>query len=143
MPAFTVPYRNGWQLAVEEINAAGGVLGRKLEVISRDDAGKPEDAVRLAGELVDNEKVDLLAGTLPLQYRPRGQPISRKQNKQLFVAAEPLTDALVWAQGNRYTLPPAALDLHAGGDAGRGGGEAAGASAGRPSRPTTSTASRR
>ena len=61
--AFTVPYRNGWTLAVEEINAAGGVLGRKLEVVSRDDGAKPEDAVRAAGELVSNEKVALLAGT--------------------------------------------------------------------------------
>src|SRR6185312_6073642 len=29
IPSFTLPYRNGWQLAVEEVNAAGGVLGRK------------------------------------------------------------------------------------------------------------------
>ena len=53
MPAFTSPYRQGWQLAVEQVNAAGGVLGRKLEVISHDDAGKPQDAVRLAGALLD------------------------------------------------------------------------------------------
>ena len=36
-PAFLEPYRKGWELAVEEINAKGGVLGKKLEVISRDD----------------------------------------------------------------------------------------------------------
>ena len=62
VPAFTVPYRSGWQLAVEQVNAAGGVLGRPLEVISRDDAGRPQDAIRLAGELVNEQKVDLLAG---------------------------------------------------------------------------------
>jgi branched-chain amino acid transport system substrate-binding protein len=62
VPAFTLPYRNGWMLAVEQVNAAGGVLGRQLEVISRDDAGKPQDAIRLAGELLDEQKVDLLAG---------------------------------------------------------------------------------
>ena len=39
MPQFTQPYRQGWQLAVEEINAAGGLLGRQVEVIARDDAG--------------------------------------------------------------------------------------------------------
>ena len=39
MPQFTQPYRQGWQLAVEEVNAAGGLLGRKVEVIARDDAG--------------------------------------------------------------------------------------------------------
>src|SRR5262245_26211842 len=36
-PAFLEPYRRGWELAVEDINAKGGVLGKKLEVISRDD----------------------------------------------------------------------------------------------------------
>src|SRR5687767_12792486 len=61
--AFTVPYKNGWQLAVDEINNAGGIGGRKIEVISRDDGGKPEDAVRIAAELVTNEKVALIAGT--------------------------------------------------------------------------------
>ncbi len=34
LPAFTEPYRKGWQLAVEEINAAGGINGKKLVVIS-------------------------------------------------------------------------------------------------------------
>ena len=62
IPAFTLPYRMGWQLAVEQVNAAGGVLGRKLEVISHDDAGRPQDAVRLAGALLDETRVDLLAG---------------------------------------------------------------------------------
>src|SRR5712691_2633512 len=36
-PAFLDPYKKGWELAVEEINAAGGVLGKKIEVVSRDD----------------------------------------------------------------------------------------------------------
>ena len=62
IPSFTLPYRNGWQMAVEQINEAGGVLGRKLEVLSRDDAGKPQDAIRLAGELLDEQKVDVLSG---------------------------------------------------------------------------------
>src|SRR3979411_1824135 len=41
LPAFTEPYRKGWQLAVEEINAAGGINGKKLVVVSKDDGGKP------------------------------------------------------------------------------------------------------
>jgi branched-chain amino acid transport system substrate-binding protein len=101
IPAFTVPYRQGWQLAVEEINAAGGVIGRKLEVISRDDAGKPEDAVRIAGELVNNEKVALLAGTF-LSHVGLAVSAFAKQNKVYFMAAEPLSDAVTWAQGHEY-----------------------------------------
>jgi branched-chain amino acid transport system substrate-binding protein len=103
VPAFTVPYRNGWQLAVEEINAAGGVLGRKLEVVSRDDGGKPDDATRHASELLASEKVDLLAGTFLSNVGLAVSDVALR-NKVLFVAAEPLTDALVWEKGNRYTF---------------------------------------
>src|SRR5436190_15933557 len=62
-PAFLEPYKKGWELAIEEINANGGILGRKLEVISRDDGANPGDAVRAAEELVTRESVNILAGT--------------------------------------------------------------------------------
>lgn len=99
-PAFTLPYRNGWQLAVEHINAAGGVLGRPIQVISRDDAGKPANAIRLAGELLNEQNVDLLAGGYLSNI---GLAISdfAKQKGKLYVAGEPLTDALVWKNGHR------------------------------------------
>jgi branched-chain amino acid transport system substrate-binding protein len=101
IPSFTLPYRNGWQLAVEQINATGGVLGRKIEVVSRDDAGKPQDAVRLAGELLNEQKVDLLAGGYLSNVGLALSDYALSQ-KRLFVAGEPLTDAMVWEQGNRY-----------------------------------------
>jgi len=103
LPAFTLPYKQGWELAVAEINAEGGVLGRPLEVISRDDAGKPGDAVRIAEELVSREGVDLLAGTF---FSHIGLAVADYANQRgvFFMAAEPLTDALVWEKGNRYTF---------------------------------------
>ncbi|HLM39582.1 MAG TPA: ABC transporter substrate-binding protein, partial [Microvirga sp.] len=61
--AFTVPYRSGWQMALEEINARGGVLGRKLDIISRDDGATTGDATRVADELVTREGVSLLFGS--------------------------------------------------------------------------------
>ncbi len=103
IPQFTVPYRMGWQLAVEEVNGAGGLLGRPVEVISRDDAGKPDDAIRLATELVANEKVQLLAGTF-LSNVGLAVADFAARNRIVFVAAEPLSDALVWEKGNRYTF---------------------------------------
>src|SRR5205814_1751907 len=60
-PAFLEPYRKGWQLALEEINRSGGVLGRQLEVVSRDDGGTAGDAVRVAEELISREKADVQA----------------------------------------------------------------------------------
>ena len=41
-PAFLEPYKKGMELAVEEINAAGGVNGRKLELVTRDDNANPD-----------------------------------------------------------------------------------------------------
>jgi branched-chain amino acid transport system substrate-binding protein len=103
LPGFTEPYRKGWQLALEEINAAGGVSGKKLEVISKDDGGKPADAVTAANELVSKDGVAMLAGTF---FSNIGLAVSdfAKQKKILFLAAEPLTDAVTWSQGNRYTF---------------------------------------
>jgi branched-chain amino acid transport system substrate-binding protein len=102
-PAFLEPYRKGWMLALEEINAAGGVNGRKIEVISRDDNGNPGDAVRVAEELVSREQVSMLMGTFSSNV---GLAVSdlAKQRKLPFIAAEPLSDKLTWENGNRYTF---------------------------------------
>lgn len=102
IPAFLDPYRKGWQLALEEINAEGGVLGRKLEVISRDDGGNPGDAVRTADELVAREGVSVLAGTF-LSHVGLAVTEYAGKRKVLFLAAEPLTDKITWQNGNRYT----------------------------------------
>ena len=103
IPQFTQPYRQGWQLAVEEINASGGLLGRKVEVLARDDGGKPEEALRHALELSSKEKVDVLAGGF-LSNVGLALADHAARNKRLFVASEPLTDAIVWEKGNRYTF---------------------------------------
>ncbi|MBI0435521.1 ABC transporter substrate-binding protein [Roseomonas sp. KE0001] len=102
-PAFLGPYRNGWLLAQEQVNANGGIHGRPLETVFRDDAGKPEDAVRMAGELVSSERVALLAGGY-LSNVGLALADFALQNKSLYAASEPLTDALVWSKGNRYTF---------------------------------------
>ncbi|MBV9078904.1 MAG: ABC transporter substrate-binding protein, partial [Methylobacteriaceae bacterium] len=103
LPAFTEPYRKGWQLALDEINAAGGVNGKKLVVISKDDGGKPADAVTAANELVSRDKVDLLAGAF---FSNIGLALAdfAKQKQVFYLAGEPLTDAMVWSNGNRYTF---------------------------------------
>jgi branched-chain amino acid transport system substrate-binding protein len=101
-PAFLEPYKKGWEMAVEEINASGGVLGKKLEVVSRDDNGNPGDSVRVAEELVAGEQVALLFGGF-LSNTGLALADFAKQRKVLYLAAEPLTDKIVWQNGNRYT----------------------------------------
>ena len=97
------PYRKGVDLAVEEINAAGGVLGRKLEIVSRDDGANPGDAVRMADELRLREQVDVLTGTI-LSHVGLAVADYAKQHKIFFLASAALTDKIVWEAGNRYTF---------------------------------------
>ena len=102
-PAFLEPYKKGMDLAVEQINAAGGVNGKKLELISRDDNTNPGDAVRVAEELVSREKVDVLTGTF-LSHIGLAVTDFANQKKFFFLAAEPLTDKITWQNGNPYTF---------------------------------------
>ena len=102
-PAFLEPYKKGWELAVDEVNAGGGVFGRRLEIVSRDDNGNPGDAVRVAEELISRENVQFLIGTFASNVGLAGADFAR-QKKGLFLAAEPLTDKITWQNGNRYTF---------------------------------------
>ena len=103
LPGHTVPYKKGAQLAIDQINAKGGVLGKKLQLVSRDDNGKPGDAVKKAEELFTREGVALISGSL---FSHIGLALTSYagKKKKLYLAAEPLADALVWAKGNKYTF---------------------------------------
>lgn len=57
-----VSMRDGVRLATEEINKAGGVLGRKLQLVERDDEAKNERGVQIAQELINKEKVTAVVG---------------------------------------------------------------------------------
>jgi branched-chain amino acid transport system substrate-binding protein len=102
-PAFLEPYKKGIELAVEEINASGGVLGKKLEIVHRDDNANPGDAVRVAEELLSREQVVMLTGTF-LSNIGLAVTDFAKQRKVVFLASEPLTDKITWQNGNRYTF---------------------------------------
>ena len=101
-PAFLDPYKKGMELAVEEINAKGGVNGKQLQLVIRDDNASPGDAVRAAEELLSREKVDVLSGAF-LSHIGLALGDFAKQRKVFFLAGEPLTDKMVWQNGNRYT----------------------------------------
>jgi branched-chain amino acid transport system substrate-binding protein len=101
--AFTAPYRAALEMALEEINGRGGVLGRKIKVLFRDDKLRPDEAIKHAQELVFQEKVDFLMGTFSSAAGLAVSDFALK-NKVLFLAAEPLTDALTWQKGHRYVF---------------------------------------
>jgi branched-chain amino acid transport system substrate-binding protein len=102
MPAFLEPYKKGMDLAVEQINAQGGLLGKQVVLVTRDDNGNPGDAVRAAEELYTREKIDVLTGSF-LSHVGMALTDYAGQKKRFFLASETLTDKVVWQNGNRYT----------------------------------------
>ncbi|MDA8444283.1 ABC transporter substrate-binding protein [Paracidovorax valerianellae] len=100
-PVFLEAYKKGMNLAVDEVNAAGGVGGKKLVLVTRDDNANPGEAVRLADELVSRERVDLLVGTF-LSHIGLALADYAQQKKKFFLASEALTDKITWQNGNAY-----------------------------------------
>jgi len=103
LAAFAGPYKLGIELALEETNAAGGVLGKPLEFIFRDDQGEPGEAVKIAEELMTRDGAVMLTGTILSNV---GLAISSFAGEKgyVYLASEPLADSLVWGAGNKYTF---------------------------------------
>lgn len=103
MAAFAGPYKQGIELALDEVNSAGGVLGKPLEFIFRDDQGKPGEAIKIAEELMTREGTVMLTGTILSNI---GLAISSlaAEKGYVYLAAEPLADSIVWESGNKYTF---------------------------------------
>ena len=93
---FGDPATKGAQMFVDEINAKGGVLGRKLELLTRDSKADANEAVRVARELILKENVDFLVGTLTSAEGPAVSVVA-KENKIVFIAPIPKTDQLTAA----------------------------------------------
>ncbi len=96
-------YRNGLSLALEQINESGGIHGRPLQLISRDDLGDADQAARNARELVSKEHVEVLTGTM-LSDVALAVAREAARSKTVLVVGDALTDAITLDKGNRYTF---------------------------------------
>jgi branched-chain amino acid transport system substrate-binding protein len=90
---YGTPVLQGAQMAASEINARGGVLGRKLEILARDSKANADEAVRLARELIIKDNVDFLVGTLTSAEAPAVSTVA-KENKIVFIAPTSKTTRL-------------------------------------------------
>lgn len=90
---FGVPVLDGARLYAEQVNAAGGVLGRKIEIVARDTKSRPEEAVRVARELILRDNVNFLIGTFT---SAEGTAVSQvaKENEIVTIVPAPKTDRL-------------------------------------------------
>lgn len=91
------PAVKGMRMFVDETNAAGGVLGKKIELVVRDSKASPDEAVRVSREMILKENVEFLVGTLTSAEGPAVSTIA-KENKIILIAPIPKTDQLTAAK---------------------------------------------
>jgi branched-chain amino acid transport system substrate-binding protein len=94
---------NGFKMAIEEINAKGGVLGRKIEFVTRDDKFKPDVSLAMAKELVMKEKVDILVGTISSASALAVSDFAKKE-KIPFLVTGAKSEKISGEKGHRYVF---------------------------------------
>jgi branched-chain amino acid transport system substrate-binding protein len=79
------PITRGAEMCVAEINAAGGLQGRKLQLLPRDSKANADESVRVARELILKDNVDFIVGSFTSAESPAVSTIA-KENKVLMIA---------------------------------------------------------
>lgn len=106
--------REAIDLVVEEVNATGGVLGRKIEVLYGDDAGKPEQAVSIAKRFITADHVLLILGGISSPTSMAASQVTGQEKvPQIVIGA---TAARITLQGNPWVFRSAVPDTKLAGD---------------------------
>ena len=100
---FTNDVLDGFKMATEKINAKGGVLGKKIEYVTRDDKFKPDIALTMAKELVLKENVDILMGTINSAAALAVSDFCKKE-KVPFLVTFSKSDKITGSMGHRYVF---------------------------------------
>lgn len=100
---YTNDVRDGFKMALDRINAKGGVLGRKISFVTRDDKFKVDLGLSAAKELVMREKVDLLVGTINSAVALAVSDFAKKE-KIPFLATYSKSANITGAKGHRYVF---------------------------------------
>ena len=105
---FGLPMLNGIQQAVDEINAVGGYLGRKLEIVRKDDQGSPDVGLKLSNELVA-EKVVATIGFCNTGVAARSPDVFQSSKLPLIIpcaTGSPLTPKYPSAESGIFRTSP-------------------------------------
>ncbi|HEV3493344.1 MAG TPA: ABC transporter substrate-binding protein [Reyranella sp.] len=100
---YGVPAMAGHQLAVEELNAKGGIMGRKIESIERDDKLNPAAASSTMKELITKDKVDIVLGGLASSVGLAMSEVS-KQEKVVYISTIPKTIQMTTDKLHKYVF---------------------------------------
>jgi branched-chain amino acid transport system substrate-binding protein len=104
---YGVPAMAGHQLAIEELNAKGGILGRKIESIERDDKLNPAAASSTMKELITKDKVDIVLGGLASSVGLAMSEVS-KQEKVVYISTIPKSIQITTDKLHKYVFRTAA-----------------------------------
>src|ERR1043165_2248343 len=104
---YGVPAMAGHQLAIEELNAKGGIMGRKVESIERDDKLNPAAASSTMKELITKDKVDIVLGGLASSVGLAMSEVS-KQEKVVYISTIPKTIQMTTDKLHKYVFRTAA-----------------------------------
>lgn len=100
---YTNDVRDAFTMAMDKVNAAGGLLGNKVEVITRDDKFKLDVGLGAAKELLMKEEVDLLMGTINSAISLAISDLAKKE-KVPFIVTFSKSDNITGAAGHRYVF---------------------------------------
>lgn len=75
---FGISTRNGVDMAIDEVNKAGGILGKKIRIVIEDDQGKPEEAQTVVTKLVNKDRVVAVLGEVASSRSLAGAPICQQ-----------------------------------------------------------------
>ena len=101
--AYTNDVRDAFKLEVEKINAAGGILGRKIEVLTRDSKFKVDLGLSAAKELIYRENVDIMMGTINSALALAISDMCKKEKVPFFVTFSK-SAKITGANGHRYVF---------------------------------------
>ena len=101
--AYTNDVRDAFKLEVDKINAAGGILGRKIEVLTRDSKFKVDLGLSAAKELIYRENVDIMMGTINSALALAISDMCKKEKVPFFVTFSK-SAKITGAKGHRYVF---------------------------------------
>ena len=100
---YTNDVRDGFKLEVDKINAAGGILGRKIEVLTRDSKFKVDLGLSAAKELIYRENVDIMMGTINSALALAISNMCKKEKVPFFVTFSK-SAKITGAKGHKYVF---------------------------------------
>lgn len=92
----------GFQMWVEEVNARGGLLGRKVRLVHYDDESKPETGAKLYEKLITDDKVDLIIGPYSSDVTMAASTVAEKHNFPMVSSGASASE--IWERGFKNTF---------------------------------------